>query len=407
MRRRGFAVGVVLAVLVALAPAGVTSARVGSPPLTQSPKGLVVGAARQNVTPFTVVPGATTALSPLSDRATSNPDGRPGGLWDTFEPEPGFTSEGQVTATGVWGEAFDDANGNGRYDFGEAFTDDPVNTRLDPDSAGKYDGVYLAGFGNDRIALGAFDPIWARALYVHDRKSGLSYAQVSIDFIGYFSDWTDRVLGLAREIEPRLDLDHLILSHTHNHEGPDVIGLWGRDTPVDGTYPKYERYLEVKIAQAVVAAVRSAVPAKARFGSILPGMRFRTARGNVEDLAGLQTRNSCRTPWLFDDQLRVAQFARTGGRTIATIVNWGTHVESLEDRNVHISSDFAHSSRETVERAFGGVAQHVNGAQGAVEIIGDSCLRRWQRDRYDGERFPVADDGEPLVFERMDTDPRG
>ena len=202
-------------------------------------------------------------------------------------------------------------------------------------------------------------------------------------------------------------LDHIIVGTTHNHEAPDLVGLWGLEQTSDGTYPKYERYLEVKIAQAVVAAGKAATPAIVRYGSIWPGMKFRTPRGNREDLAGMQTRNSCRLPWVFDDELRVAQFARPGGGTIATIVNWGTHVESLEDRNQHVSSDYVHSVRRSVEAAFGGVALHVNGAQGAVEIIGDSCLRRWQRDTYDGERFPVDEGGEPLVFQRMDTDPLG
>lgn len=402
MSRRLLALAVAL---VTLAPAGTDlPAEAASP----KPRGLLAGAARLNITPFTVAPGAE-GVHPLSNRAASNRDGLPGGLWHTFEPEPGAVSAGQVLPTGVWGEAFTDQNANGRYDLGEPHVDDPVNSRLDPDSTGKWDGIYLAGFGNGRAAIGAFDPLWARALYVRDRASGLSYVQVSVDFIGYFSDWNERILSTARALDPGIDVDHLILSHTHNHEGPDVhVGLWGPETAVDGTYPKYERYVEVKIAQAIVAAARRPAPTRVRFGSIRPGQRFRTLRGNVEDLAGTQSRNSCRTPWVFDDELRAAQFvdARTG-RTIGTLVNWGTHVESLEDDNYFISSDYVHTTRATVERALGGVAVFVNGAQGVVEIIGDSCLRRWQRSRFDGERFPVAEDGEPLVFDRMDRDPLG
>jgi hypothetical protein len=402
--RRALALAALATMVAALLP----DAGLASPPVVRPrTRGVVAGAAKHNITPFTVVPGVTDAVSPLSGRAASNRDGAPGGLWDTLEPEPGFSSSGQILPTGVWGEAFTDQNGNGRYDLGEPHVDDPVNTRLDPDSAGKWDGVYLAGFGSGRAAIGAFDPLWARALYVRDRASGFAYAHVTIDFIGYFSDWNDRIVGLARAMDPGLALDHLIVSHTHNHEGPDMVGLWGPDTPIDGTYPKYERYVEVKIAQALVDAARAARPATFRHGSILPGKKFRTLAGNLEDLAGMQTRNSCRTPWIFDDEMRAAQFRDTRGRTIATIVNWGTHVESLEDNNYFVSSDYAHSTRQTVEAAFGGIALFMNGAQGVVEIIGDSCLRRWQRDRFDGRRFPVDKNGEPLVFQRMEADPLG
>ncbi|MCA1726614.1 MAG: hypothetical protein LC722_02865, partial [Actinobacteria bacterium] len=389
---------------LALPPGGVTIRESGS----TGARALLVGAAKKAVTPFTIVPGATEAVNPNSDPSASNPDGTPGGLWDTFEPEAGFSSTGQITSTGVWGEPFTDANDNGRYDLGELFVDDPVNTRLDPDSAGTYDGIYMAGFGSDRVAGGAFDPLWARALYVRDAKSGETYAQVTLDFIGYFSDWNWRIEDLIREMDPAIDLDHLIISHTHNHEAPDVhVGLWGRDVYDDGTYPKYERYVEVKVAQAVVAAARGAQPARFRFGSMRPGEKYRTLRGNVEDLAGMQTRNSCRTPWNFDDELRAAQMVSTRtGRTIATIVNWGTHVESLEDRNVFLSSDYAHAARGTLEQAFGGVALQLQGAQGGVEIIGDSCVRRWQRKRFDGETFPVTKDGESVAVEHADTDPK-
>jgi hypothetical protein len=366
---------------------------------------LLAGAAAESITPFTVIPSVTTAVDPNSNAAASNPDGQPGGLWETFQPELGFASAGQVTVSGLWGEQYTDQNANRRYDDGEPFVDDPVNTRLDPDSANKYDGIYLAGFGEDRIPRGVFDPIWARALYVRDPASGLAYAHASIDVLGWFSDWNDRIVGLARQLDPSIDLDYLIVSHTHDHEAPDThVGIWGTDLLHDGTYPKYERYIEAKIAQAVVAAAATAVPARFKFASIRPGTPFTTLNENAEDLTGLQSRNSCRTPWVFDDEVRVVQVAgdpaegAPSGDTIATLVNWGTHVESLEGGNQYLSSDFVHTERATVEQALGGIEIHVQGAQGAGEVVGDSCTRRWQRTTFDGETYPVDGGGDPTVL---------
>src|SRR5687768_3216502 len=94
------------------------------------PVGLYAGASAQNMTPYTVIPGVTT-VDPFANVDASNPDGLPGGLWDSFTPEPGFSSSGQVTVSGIWGEPFTDENGNGHHDTGEPFVDDPVNTRLD------------------------------------------------------------------------------------------------------------------------------------------------------------------------------------------------------------------------------------------------------------------------------------
>lgn len=377
---------------------------------------IVVGAAKENITPFTAGHPGALAVDPLSNPAASNPDGLPGGPWDTFAPEGFGSPVAQVTVSGLWGEPFTDENGNRRWDEGEPFADDPVNSRLDPDSAGTWDGIFLAGFGENRVPRGVFDPIWARAVYYRDPATGLAFAHVSIDVLGWFSDWNDRIVGLAREIDPQLDLDHLVVSHTHTHEGPDThVGLWGTDVVHDGTYPKYERYVEVKIAQAVVAAAQGAGPAHFKFGSIRPGEPFVTSLGNTEDLAGMQSRNSCRTPWVFDDEVRVVQIveAPAPGQpaepqvTIATIVNWGTHPESLEGDNVYLSSDYPHSLRETVEDALGGMAMFVPGALGAGEIVGDSCTLRWQRTMFDGDAFPVDDGGEPLVLKNIGTDPLG
>ena len=42
-------------------------------------------------------------------------------------PNPDW--DGTITQSGVWGEQFTDANGNGRWDAGEPFEDDSGNTR--------------------------------------------------------------------------------------------------------------------------------------------------------------------------------------------------------------------------------------------------------------------------------------
>jgi len=93
--------------------------------------------------------------------------------------------DGSITDSGVWGENFTDTNHNGRWDSGEPFEDDPGNDSLDPSSKGKYDGVFLAGFGNNRLATGKHDDLWARALVLESGSTKI--AIVSIDFIGYYS----------------------------------------------------------------------------------------------------------------------------------------------------------------------------------------------------------------------------
>jgi len=375
-----------------------------SPPAARAASAgcVLAGADRSNIAPFTADSPLATSVDPLSSRNASNPDGRPGGLWDQIDGLGGVRSSGQVTPSGMWGEAFADDNHNRRHDEGESFTDDVVNTSIDADSARKYDGVRLGGFGNDRIPRGVFDPIWARTVFVADGANGKSVALTSMDFIGYFSDRIPLVLARAKQLEPKLAVDAWVVAHTHDHQSPDMVGLWGPTVgdavPLDGTYPKYERYVEEKLARSLVAAFHAVRPARFRAGTIRAGETFTTLRGHAEDLKGLQVKGTCRTPWFFDDELRAFQLEGFDGKTIATALNWGMHVESMEDGNQYLSSDNAATARDELEQAFGGVALYTQGAQGSIEVVGDSCTQRWRRDTFDGERFAVKDDGRPVVF---------
>ena len=141
-----------------------------------------------------------------------------------FGPNPDW--DGQITSTGVWGEKFNDKNGNGVWDGGEEFEDDEGNTKIDPGSKGKYDGIYLAGFGDKRLATGKHDDLWARAVVLEYGQTRI--AVVAIDFIGYYSEGGYYgVNHIQKLIDPKLGIQEVLVASTHNHEGPDTIGAWG------------------------------------------------------------------------------------------------------------------------------------------------------------------------------------
>lgn len=81
--------------------------------------------------------------------------------------------DGPITPIGVWGEEITDVNGNGIWDsdIREPFVDDPVNTEIDAAPNGgkrRYNGIFLAGFGSNRLATGCHDDIWARVIVIDD-----------------------------------------------------------------------------------------------------------------------------------------------------------------------------------------------------------------------------------------------
>jgi len=293
--------------------------------------------------------------------------------------------DGPITATGVWGETFEDKNGNGRWDLGELYVNDPRNSELDASSRTKYDGIFLAGFGSNRIALGCHDDIWARALVLE--AGDTKVALVSVDLVGTLKH--GRYYGFAHAealVDPSLGIDAFLYSSTHNHEAPDALGLWGAEAFRDGKFPLYLQFVDRQVARAIQQAARPE--------SMRP-VRVRAAVTNPQldlDLRGLQVRTRCRPPWFFDDELRILQFVAEDNSTVATLINWNTHPESLEDRNLYVSSDFPGFIRARVEQALGGTAVYFSGDLGAVEIVGDTCVGNADPRGTGGNEFDRRDD---------------
>ena len=315
-----------------------------------------------------------------------------------FGPMNGW--DGTITESGVWGEKFTDTNHNGRWDTGEPLEDDPGNDAIDPSSKGKYDGAFLAGFGNNRLATGKHDDLWARAIVLEYGTTRI--AIVSIDVLGYYSKANYYGLGeIKKLVDPKLRISEILIASTHNHEAPDTIGAWGPNSLSDGKYPKYLRFIDRQIATSINKAAASTLPAVMKLGHTDPIAS--------PSIAGMQTRTHGRPPDFFDQELRVMQFFESSrgrpGKTIATLINWNTHPESMESANTLITSDFPHAVRDAVEKKYGGTAVYISGAIGAVEIIGDSNNKLTDRVRFDGKDYPLKPNSKrpEYTFERTEA----
>jgi len=298
--------------------------------------------------------------------------------------------DGTITESGVWGETFTDANKNGYWDRGEPFVDDEGNSQIDQSSKGKYDGTYLAGFGDNRLATGKHDDLWARTMVVDYGSTRI--AIVSIDLIGYYSDGSYYGINQVQKLlDPKLGVQEILIAATHNHEGPDSIGVYGENFMKDGKYPKYLRFVDRMIARSITEAAQTLAPAKFRIGVTDPV--------KSPSIAGMQVRNGGRPPKFFDEEMRVMQFvSKQTNKTLGTLINWNTHPESMEDKNREITSDFIHAARETVEKKFGGTAVYISGPIGAVEIVGDSNTKNTDRIKFDGQDFLLKPNSTRPVF---------
>ena len=243
-------------------------------------------------------------------------------------------------------EQFTDNNKNGVWDEGEPYTDTNGNR--------VFDGYWMAGFGNGRLAYDVHDPIWARAIAL--RQNQTTVVMVAVDALGLFAEETAEVQKL---LDPKLDIDLLLLSATHVHQNADLVGGWGPDVATSGINPSYQKLVRQGIAQAVTKAITTLVPTRVSLGSIA------VEEGPNHDMRRYVS--DTRDPVVIDNTLHTIQFldlSNTPPRPVATIVNWAHHPESVGSENHSITSDFVYFLRDELEKKGAGPVIYVSGALG-------------------------------------------
>ncbi|HLW65492.1 MAG TPA: hypothetical protein VKS79_09255 [Gemmataceae bacterium] len=177
--------------------------------------------------------------------------------------------------------------------------------------------VFMAGFGHNRKATEVADPIMARGFVLKHDKQKLAF--VCIDVVGFFHANVERV----RKQLP--GFDYVLISSTHNHEGPDTLGLWGSSPFKSGIDPEYMKRLEEQIVEVVQTAQKALRPVTAKIA----------AARHPELL------HDSRMPIILHDDLVVLQFLDEQMKKPAGIVvQWNCHPETLADKNTKLSGDF-------------------------------------------------------------------
>ncbi len=216
-----------------------------------------------------------------------------------------------------------------------------AKVNITPDSP-----VFIAGYGQNRISTGVHDPIWARCMVLEIGGSRIAF--VSLDLIGLF--WDDVEVIRKGAASPSLPAENIIVSCTHNHEGPDTMGLWGPEIGVSGVDSRYKLLTREKAVECVKEAEASLAPAK-----------LRVAQTMVEGVS----RNG-RDRDILDPVLVAIKAEDDKGQCIGTLVNFANHPEALGSGNTLISADWPNYLYATVEGKLGGICILLNGALGGM-----------------------------------------
>lgn len=264
-------------------------------------------------------------------------------------------------------ESWEDLNSNGEYERSEESFLDCGCDRLcegdegypgadDGEEDGNFQAIYIAGFGTNRPVSGVHDDLWSRTVAM--RQGDVTVAIVSVDLIGVFFNEVETIRQEAADAG--IDIDHILLSSTHNHEGPDTLGQWGRQLGESGYNAEYMAYVRAQVVASVGQAVDSLTPA--------------TLAVAEADIASYDTEKGSRNivydhrdPKIIDPLVKTAWLTDAAGDTIATVVNFGNHPEALGSANTLVTSDYVDATRR-------GIEDGVSYPDGEIPGVGGVCV---------------------------------
>ena len=217
-------------------------------------------------------------------------------------------------------DKYNDLNGNGIFDMGNSekafgFGDKVVSFK---------DGRILVGNGRGKAEY-IYDKLYAYALVLEDPKSKKRVALVGADLYLLTSADIEKIRSMVDE---KYGIDFIAISPTHNHMGPDTLGVAGLDQM---TVPKiinaivktgdvesginrqwFEKFRN-KMVMCIEQAANSMVPAHLTFAK-------------SEFHMGL---TDLREPNITDPSLNIMAVDGIDGKPIATLINWANHPESV------------------------------------------------------------------------------
>ena len=238
----------------------------------------------------------------------------------------------------------------------------------------KKEQVFLAGTKENRKATGVHDPIYAKAVVISDGKT--SFAILALDCIGLLHPDVLKIREKVAQSIKKADFnaDHIVITSTHTHHAPDVVGLWGETRAKSGVNQAYlERIIEVS-AKQIVNAWKKKKKSNVKYGSTKHG------EGWVANIS---------IDGEVDDELSAIQFLDTKGKSIATMTNFACHTTVLNGDATLISADYAGGLYNSLDKKYKGVNLFLQGAIGGwVQPV--NLADTYENAMRTGERLGIA-----------------
>jgi len=206
-------------------------------------------------------------------------------------------------------------------------------------------GAYIAGDKQNRKFTSVHDNLYAKAVVISSGRE--SVAILTIDCIGLlYSD----VLKIRQKVAEicKFPAERIVVTSTHTHAGPDVVGIWGKDYTESGVDSTYMDFLISTSATQIKQAAESQQNAKAFTAETTFGEPW------VE--------NICKEE--IDRTVSIIHFKNMQQKSIVTLTNFACHPTFMDAVASEVSADYIHGYYEELKKKVGGEVLFLQGAIG-------------------------------------------
>lgn len=209
-------------------------------------------------------------------------------------------------------------------------------------------GAFIAGDKQNRRFSGVLDNLYVKAAVFYDGNE--SFALVTVDCIGLLYQDLLKIRGKVGTMDLGIPFspEKIVISSTHTHSGPDVVGLWGEDYTQSGVDPDYMDFLIKTTTEQIQIAASKLEKANAKYGSTEYGHNW--------------VANICEEE--IDRSVTVLQFLNDKGQNILSLTNFACHPTYLDAVYNEVSADYVAGFYQEMEKQMGGEHLFIQGAIG-------------------------------------------
>ena len=232
--------------------------------------------------------------------------------------------------------------------------------------------VWMDGMIRSHRSTGVHDPIFAKALVLScGAQISDACAIISLDVCSLSSSDCLKIRTMA-EKQTGIPYDRIIVAATHTHSGPATVGHLN---PREDAYTKE---LPKKIVSLIKKAAVAMAPAAVGCGSgqedtISHYRRLLADDGHVVmNWEPWPAERIVRVLGVIDPDVGVIKIVASGGsaQLLGLLFNHPGHPNVMSGDNYLINPDYPGRAEALLEKAYGGTAMFVNGAQGKMDIDG-------------------------------------